>query len=151
LDFIHRWPLKTPYTQIVKDVGDIVAMPKFNRPTLVIDQTGVGKPVVDVFQDANFSVQIQPVVITGGHEINMGDDGAWRVPKKDLVSTVAMLFQQLAPPGPGAELAPHRQCVTKRDCGMRERAWKCPVPPLLVQASTSRWGVATAGCSTVVK
>jgi hypothetical protein len=34
------------------------------------------------------------VVITGGHDFTVGDDGAYRVPKRELVSTVHMIFQE---------------------------------------------------------
>ena len=46
--YLKRWPLKTPYPQIVSDVADLVKQPPLSRPVLVVDETGVGRAVVDV-------------------------------------------------------------------------------------------------------
>jgi hypothetical protein len=72
VDFVHRWLLKTPYTATLKDVAAILAMPLLNYPTLVIDQTVVGKAVVDIFRDAHLNSQLEAVVVTGGHDITTG-------------------------------------------------------------------------------
>src|SRR5262245_12490961 len=47
---LHRWPLGTSYPTIVADVGKLLGMPALHSPgtwpRLVIDGTGVGRPVV---------------------------------------------------------------------------------------------------------
>jgi hypothetical protein len=57
---------------------------------LVVDQTGVGAPVVDLFQQAG----LYPigVLIHGGDKVTH-ECGACRVPKRDLVGTLQVLFQ----------------------------------------------------------
>jgi len=62
------------------------------RPTLAVDATGVGRPVVDMIRDARIDAHLLAITITAGDAVVM--DGMWRrVPKRDLVSTVAVLLQ----------------------------------------------------------
>ena len=63
------------------------------RVTLVLDRTGVGRAVGDMFAEANLPVDLQLVTITSGSEVNQDPDGGWRVPKKDLVADVAVAMQ----------------------------------------------------------
>jgi hypothetical protein len=49
--------------------------------------------VVDLFRDANLSAQVEAVVVTGGHDVTTGEDGAWHIPKKELCSTIQLLLQ----------------------------------------------------------
>ncbi len=55
--FLHRPRLGTPYPAIVKSVGLIMANlpPAAEPPSLVVDATGVGRPVVDMFCGAGLS------------------------------------------------------------------------------------------------
>jgi len=92
LGHLHRWPLKTSYPQIVSDVCDLVKRPPFSRPALVVDQTGVGAPVVDMLRAANPAAIIKPMLITSGHTTK-SVDGVWHVPKKELVSILQTLLQ----------------------------------------------------------
>ncbi|VVB63400.1 Uncharacterised protein [uncultured archaeon] len=57
---------------------------------IVVDQTGVGAPVVDLFRDAG----LQPlgVLIHGGDNVSY-ENGTCRVPKRDLVGVLQVLFQ----------------------------------------------------------
>jgi hypothetical protein len=89
---IRRWPLGTPYPQIVRDVRGLVCDPRLGSPDLVVDATGCGRPVVDLFEAAD----CKPigVMITGGHHaVQDADTGYWHVPKKELVSTVQVGLQ----------------------------------------------------------
>lgn len=78
---LHRWPVGTPYTAIVKEVGELVRTPPLSNPLLAVDQTGVGWAVVDMFRPADCCARLRPILITGGHE-TVG----LHVPKKELVS-----------------------------------------------------------------
>jgi hypothetical protein len=63
---------------------------------LVIDQTGVGRPVVDLLADGlrdRVTCIYFPVTITAGHEATVGEGGGLRVPKKELVAAVQVLLQ----------------------------------------------------------
>ena len=61
---LKRWPLGTPYTTIVAEMGKLTAKPPLAKAKLVIDGTGVGRPVVDMFRKAQLPVTIVPVMIT---------------------------------------------------------------------------------------
>jgi hypothetical protein len=100
LQHLERWPLQTSYPKIVTEVSDLVARPPLRgeqRPVLVVDQTGVGRAVVDLFRQAQqggkLAAELRPTVITFGHEILAGEDGALHVPKKELVGAVQVLLQ----------------------------------------------------------
>ena len=110
---LQRFPLGTPYPLIVEKV--IKLRDKLNgheehpinRCVLVVDATGVGRPVVDLFRMAGLGPVA--VTITGGSEAHIGnthiwasssDKAApqraaleWSVPKKDLVGVLNVLFQ----------------------------------------------------------
>ena len=57
---------------------------------LVVDGTGVGAPVVDLFREGGLSPI--SVTITGG-DATTHEGGNWHVPKRDLVGTLQVLFQ----------------------------------------------------------
>ena len=84
--FIERPALRTSYPAVVERVAEVLAKPRLRgRCDLVVDYTGVGRPIVDMMRGA--SLPVQPVTITGGHKETFDDEeGAWRVPKRDLVS-----------------------------------------------------------------
>jgi hypothetical protein len=59
---------------------------------LIIDATGVGPAVTDIFQKRG--VDFQAVKIHGGDaEKYSPEDGSWRVPKRNLVSALQVLLQ----------------------------------------------------------
>ena len=89
---LERLPIGTPYPAQVARVKEIHDRLKDegHEVKLVVDQTGVGRPVVDMLT----GVQLSPIAITitGGDSVPR-EGRAWRVPKRDLVSTVAVLLQ----------------------------------------------------------
>jgi hypothetical protein len=78
----------TPYPQIVARVKEIIG--KLNDVDLVVDQTGVGAPVVDMFEQAG----LKPIgiYIHGGDKVT-NEGSTWRVPKRDLVGVLQVLLQ----------------------------------------------------------
>jgi hypothetical protein len=60
---------------------------------LAVDQTGVGRPVLDMLRRSGIRATIQAVTITGGHKAAADPNGGWLVPKKELVSTLQVLLQ----------------------------------------------------------
>lgn len=87
---LHRFPLGTPYPQIVADVKAGRQTPLFAGAPLVVDATGVGRPVVDMFRVAG--LEPIPITIVSGATVSKVD-GYWHVPKRDLVSSVAVQLQ----------------------------------------------------------
>ena len=88
---LKRFPLRTPYPEIVKQVELLMRSPALGvTPRLIVDATGVGRPVVDLFRAA----KLRPVAITitGGNAANIGS-GGYHVPKRDLVSVLQVLLQ----------------------------------------------------------
>src|ERR1039458_8293668 len=61
---LERVPLGTPYTGVVARVVEIVQ--QLGRCVGVVDDTGVGKPVVDALRRAVLGCEITAVTITGG-------------------------------------------------------------------------------------
>ena len=59
---------------------------------LVIDATGVGRPVLDMFLEAELGIAVTGVTITGGQTVTRTDDG-YAVPKRLLASTLQVLLQ----------------------------------------------------------
>jgi len=63
------------------------------RVSLIVDYTGVGRPVADLLTDADLGVEMQLVTITGADQTTQGESGDWRVPKRVLASTVQVGLQ----------------------------------------------------------
>ena len=80
-----------PYPDIIDKVTEIMRSPELmNEAVLIVDQTGVGQPVVDSFRKA----RLKPIgiMIHGGDKV--ANEGAtWRVPKRDLVGVLQVLLQ----------------------------------------------------------
>jgi len=79
----------TPYPEVISRVITI-----FNRSskqiTLVVDQTGVGAPVVDSFRQAG--LKPTGIAIHGGDKVT-NEGSTYRVPKRDLMSGLQVLLQ----------------------------------------------------------
>lgn len=84
---LKQWPRGTPYPELVRTVCGWLARPEMVGCTLVVEQNGVGAPVVDLFLEAKVRRLVR-IVITGGHGVSRGKDGSWHVPKKDLVGSL---------------------------------------------------------------
>lgn len=94
---IQRWPLGTEYTTIVDDVAEIVSSPQMrNRCRLVIDYTGVGRGIMDLFKVAHRNGRMgghwpTGVTITGGFASADQQHERGAVHKGDLVSNLQHL------------------------------------------------------------
>ena len=91
LRHLRRFPLGTPYPAIVSAVTTMRKTGSLFRAALIVDQTGVGRAVVDGLRQAAGGVV--PVTITGGHAVTVTEDGSFHVPKKELVTTLQMVLQ----------------------------------------------------------
>jgi hypothetical protein len=79
------------YPNIVNKVTKIMASPVLEDGAfLVVDQTGVGVPVVDLLRQAG----LRPIAVSihGGDKATQ-DSNNWRVPKRDLVGVLQVLLQ----------------------------------------------------------
>lgn len=99
---LYRWPLGTPYPQIVSDTRAQLAEPPLcGRSSLFVDETGVGKAVVDMFREADLPATLEAYSITAG--LKPGDG---TVPKKDLVAAVVAVLGRRLKFAAGLELGP---------------------------------------------
>lgn len=90
---LTRWPLHTAYETIIEDVRKIAEhLP--TPPELVLDATGAGRPVAQMFRRAALPVKrFIPVIITSGTKCVQEPDGYWHVAKRHLVSCVQAALQ----------------------------------------------------------
>src|SRR5215211_7434583 len=103
LRHLERYPLRTPYPEIVEKVVALVRDERLSPteydpsrgrysskpPALVVDNTGVGVAVTDLLKSKG--LKFTPVTITAGdtaHRVK----GTWRVPKRDLVAALEVPF-----------------------------------------------------------
>jgi hypothetical protein len=87
--WLERWQ-HISYVEQVARLQRLLAAPELVGAPLIVDQTGVGVAVLDQLRAAD----LRPIGISihGGDVVTGGGD-AWRVPKRDLVSVVAVLLQ----------------------------------------------------------
>lgn len=94
---LERVELGTRYPRIIERVDGLLHTPPLNpRTPLVVDKTGVGAAVVDMFNDAG--MKPIAITITGGDEVIWDPDNPKaprhiKVPKRELVGTLVALFQ----------------------------------------------------------
>jgi hypothetical protein len=89
---LERFPQGTSYPVICERVVDLFDEPPLLGGTLAVDQTGVGRAVVDMIRRAQPQAIIRPITIVSGHAV-LPDDAGWHVPKKELVSVLQVLLQ----------------------------------------------------------
>jgi hypothetical protein len=110
LRHVERFELGTSYPEIAEKVAELmqrdaltVAETERRRhgkavetsrteisPTLVVDATGVGRPIVEMLR--NEGLYPKSIWITGGDSVS-SDGSEYRVPKRELASTVQALLQ----------------------------------------------------------
>ena len=84
---LERLALGTPYPAVATRIAALV---QSLTGDLVVDATGVGRPVIDILRDNG----LNPVAvsITGGQSITFDGD-LWRVPKRTLVRALVVAFE----------------------------------------------------------
>jgi len=103
LRHLERYPLRTPYPDMVAQVAALVEDPQLRRthfdarlgrrvldePDLLVDATGVGRPVVDLFKERG--LRYKAITITGGNKVTAAS-GGYGVPKRDLIGALEVPF-----------------------------------------------------------
>jgi hypothetical protein len=92
LPLLNRWSLGTPYPEIVAAVKRFAeGLP---RPVLVVDATGVGEAIVDLFRQTALPVdELVSVTITAGQAMHKSAWDRWSCPRKDLAGAVQSVLQ----------------------------------------------------------
>ncbi len=89
---LERPPLGTSYPEIIERLKGLIArLPALERVNILVDRTGCGRPVVDLMRKEK--LQIIPVTIVFSGTVSGGRLGGYNVPKRDLVSNLAIIFQ----------------------------------------------------------
>ena len=94
LRHLERFKLGTPYPDQVARVQAIAnRLPLRDKSQLIVDGTGAGRPVVDMFHAARIPhLPIISIYITGGNLVT--EEGRiYKVPKRDLVGVLQVLLQ----------------------------------------------------------
>ena len=92
LRHVERFELGTPYPTIVEDVARLLGTDELDGADLVVDATGVGRPIVEMLEEEG----LDPISIwiTGGDSVTEDEEKReFRVPKRELASTVQALLQ----------------------------------------------------------
>ena len=87
---LERFPIGTPYPEIVARVVDLQSRGPLKDAPCVTDATGVGAPVMDMLRAAR--AYCVGVTITGGDSVSQAN-GEYRVPKRDLASVCIVMLQ----------------------------------------------------------
>ena len=85
--YLQRLPLGMSYVQQVREISQLLRRPPLDKGCeLIIDETGVGRPVGDLFT----LLKVNPirVVITGGENQSTRASSRWHVPKGLLISAL---------------------------------------------------------------
>ena len=91
LPHLERPPLGTPYPVIIKRLQKLIAgLPAHGRLNVVVDQTGCGRPVVDLMRKEG--LRIIPVTVTTIGVAHF-ERGTYNLPKRELISNLAILLQ----------------------------------------------------------
>ena len=96
---LERIRLGTSYVDVVERVRELVWTDALRGKTkLVVDATGAGAPVVDLFRrDAELkrACELSAVTITGGAVAGRGQKkGDWLVPKQDLMTGLVLMLEE---------------------------------------------------------
>jgi hypothetical protein len=81
---LERLPLKMAYPLQVAHVRGLLRAPELRDCELVLDETGVGRPIGDLFEQDG--LRPHRVTITAGLEEGRSGARSWRVPKIVLIS-----------------------------------------------------------------
>lgn len=94
LRHLERVKLGTSYPEVVERLVEVAQSEKLQgRCTMVVDGTGVGRPVVDLLRTKRPGCTVIPVLILGV-ELESQDQGYYRVPKRDLITGLELLLEQ---------------------------------------------------------
>jgi hypothetical protein len=93
LRHLERIQLGTSYHEVVTRIGTIRSEGGLSGAPVVVDQTGVGRAVVEMLRRHLSGTWIVPVTITSGQATTQTKEGDYHVPKKELVTSLQLAFQ----------------------------------------------------------
>jgi hypothetical protein len=90
---LERFQMGTPYGAVLAWLASRTEKPPLQGATLVLDQTGVGRPVANSFRKAGLPVNVGAAVLTAGHT-HAWHDGAHYIPKVELAGVLQLALQE---------------------------------------------------------
>ncbi len=91
--WVERIPLGTDYPRVVDRIATVGESARpWGSTTIVLDGTGVGRPVVDLLKRST-SLPVRAVVFTAGDREAEPEYAVHRVPKRDLVTSLEVVLQ----------------------------------------------------------
>jgi hypothetical protein len=97
LRHLERLPLGSSYVDQLDRVRARLnrkALRENTDLTLVIDQTGVGRPIFDMFRKLGMAIPIIGITITSGDKVTQPGPNEYHVPKKDFIGNLTVLAEQ---------------------------------------------------------
>jgi hypothetical protein len=91
---LERWRLGTSYPDIVAAVTALCDKPPLTDCALVVDGTGCGLAIVDLFRFGPVRALVKPVLITAGNAVSTDQFGYTHIAKIQLVSVMQGLLQR---------------------------------------------------------
>ena len=92
MPYLERPSLGTSYPAIIDRLKSLIArLPPHERHRVLVDRTGCGRPVVDLMRKEK--LEIVPVTIAFSGSVSGGQHYGFTVPKRELVSNLAILLQ----------------------------------------------------------
>jgi hypothetical protein len=89
---LERFLPGTTYPEVGARVAERYAEPALSASTLAVDQTAMGRPVLDLLRRGPIRANLRAVTVTAGLRAVL-EVGGWLVPKTELVAMLQVLLQ----------------------------------------------------------
>jgi len=92
--WVEKIPLGTGYPAVVERIVTVAEAAAYHGPpVIVLDATGVGRPILDMLRQRT-SISIRAVTYTGAAKESQTDAYSYRVPKRDLMATLELVLER---------------------------------------------------------
>jgi hypothetical protein len=89
---LQRWPVGTSYPAIIRDVRSMIEQDPLRNCMIAIDQTGVGRTIVDMFRELEPAADVRAITLTLGHTVHWNNRSHY-VPKLEMAGVMQTLLQ----------------------------------------------------------
>lgn len=88
---VYRFPLRMSYVHVVEYLREFIETKQLTEYVLIVDYTGVGRPVVDLLND--HGINTIGLTITGGRKSNWATGRSVTVPKVEMITRLQVAIQ----------------------------------------------------------
>jgi hypothetical protein len=94
--YLERYPLGTSYPEVAERIRSLMnRRPVRGDSALAVDATGVGRPVFDLLRRGGMGCRVAGITVHGGDAVTPDKAlSGFRVPKREIISTLQLLLQQ---------------------------------------------------------